>query len=164
MVYNVHSSVTRSTVIFFSRSFFAYLPNRIIKSGKCHNSLNFCTRLQLFGSADSVCVSFPPLLNRYLSLSNGFIALPRTAKICDCCSQPLCSYSAALLEAILQRCNSVARFVRLLSRSSTAAKGHHNFHQHTCKLTNKKNSSHEEVPEVESCHPMIYTQQHENSL
>ena len=41
---------------------------------------------------------------------------------------------------------------------------HHNFHQHACKLTNKKNSSHEEVPEVESCHPMIYTQQQENSL
>ena len=60
-------------------------------------------------------MSFPPLLNRCLSLSNGFIALPRTAKICDCCSQPLCSYSAALLEAILQRCNSAARFVRVFN-------------------------------------------------
>ena len=32
------------------------LPNLIIESGKCHNSLNFCTRLQLFGSADNVFV------------------------------------------------------------------------------------------------------------
>ena len=101
MVYNVHSSVTRSTVVFFSWSFFAYLRNRIIESGECHNSLNFCTRLQLFGSADSFFVC---RFHRCLSLSNGFIVLPRTAKICECCSRPLCSYSAALLEAILQRC------------------------------------------------------------
>ena len=60
-------------------------------------------------------MSFPLLLNRCLSLSNGFITLPRTAKICDCCSQPLCSYSAALLEAILQHCNSAARFVRVVT-------------------------------------------------
>ena len=53
-----------------------------------------------------------PLQKRCLSLSKGFPLQRETAKICYCCSQPLYSSFEALLEVILQRCSSAARFVR----------------------------------------------------
>ena len=53
-----------------------------------------------------------PLSNRCLKLLNGCSWQCLAAKICDCCSQPLYSDFAALLEAVLQRCNSAAHFVR----------------------------------------------------
>ena len=54
--------------------------------------------------------SVPPP-KRCLSLSKGFPLQHETAKICYCCSQPFYSSFVALLEVILQRCNSAARFV-----------------------------------------------------
>ena len=53
-----------------------------------------------------------PLQQRCLSLSKGFPLQRETAKICYCCSQPFCSSFVALLEVILQRCSSAARFLR----------------------------------------------------
>ena len=53
-----------------------------------------------------------PLQKRRLSLSKGFSLQRETAKICYCCSQPFYSSFVALLEVILQRCSSAARFVR----------------------------------------------------
>ena len=158
MVYNVHSSVTRSTVIFFSRSFFAYLPNRIIESGECHNSLNFvhvCSYLAaLTAFLCVVSTAAKPLLITFKQLHSA----ARTAKICDCCSLFCCysAASAAILQHFLKPFCSAATALRvsygcchgpqLLQKAKFL---HHNFHQHTCKLTNKKNCSHEEVPEVE---------------
>ena len=56
-----------------------------------------------------------PLQKRCLSLSKGFPLQRETAKICYCCSQPFYSSFVVLLEVILQRCSSAARFVRACS-------------------------------------------------
>ena len=52
-----------------------------------------------------------PLQKRCLSLSKGFPPQRETAKICYCYSQPFYSSFVALLEVILKRCSSAARFV-----------------------------------------------------
>ena len=57
-----------------------------------------------------------PLEQRCLSLSKGFPLQRETAKIFYCCSQPFCSSFVALIEVILQRCGSAARFVRVIPK------------------------------------------------
>ena len=56
-----------------------------------------------------------PLQKRCLSLSKGF---PLQPKFAAAAAQQFYSSFVALLEAILQRCSSAARFVRVLSLSS----------------------------------------------
>ena len=73
----------------------------------------FEATLQPLCSADHDSGIFCTAATALFIAVKGLSLQRETAIFCYCCSQPFCSSFVALLEAILQRCSSAARFVRV---------------------------------------------------
>ena len=74
--------------------------------------LKFEATLQPLCSADRDSEIFYTAATALFIAVKGLSLQRKTAIFCYCCSQPFCSSFVALLEVILQRCSSAARFVR----------------------------------------------------
>ena len=74
--------------------------------------LKFEATLQPLCSADRDSEIFCTAATALFIAVKGLSLQRKTAIFCYCCSQPFCSSFVALLEVILQRCSSAARFVR----------------------------------------------------
>ena len=93
-------------------SFFFVLTSGRTLPGTTFFVLKFEATLQPLCSADRDSEIFCTAATALFIAVKGLSLQRETAIFCYCCSQPFCSSFVALLEVILQRCSSAARFVR----------------------------------------------------